>query len=144
MYAIDRSGQSTAKGGGMGGQGLINAQMEGLLKQKQLERALKNMKEGRDSSDNGQSSASTTTSGNNDALADALSKLGTQLASRNGTDGAAGAVGDNGETDFNRQRTLLGDRANQEMESAKLQARLDADRRKQSLGSAMASLSRFR
>lgn len=120
-----------------------SSQMAHALKMAQMSKALKELKGGGDGSSNSSSAGG----GNSDALADALSKLGTQLASRNGTDGASGTGGtmmDNGETDFNRQRTLLGDRANQEMESAKLQARLDADRRKQSLGSAMASLSRFR
>lgn len=148
MYEVSGGVTGTGKNRSVGGQGLINAQMEGLLKQKQLERALKNMKEGRDSSDNGGREAPAQSGGNSDALANALSKLGTQLASRNGADGSNGAaaapMGDNGETDFNRQRTLLGDRASQEMESAKLQSRLDADRRKQSLSSAMASLGRFR
>jgi len=129
----------------MGGFGATsNAALMAQIKEEQLKQALKNIKEGRSGDDNGPSRDS---GGNTDALAGALDKLGKQLSARNGTngaDGASGEMGDNGERDFERQRTILGDRANQEMEMEKLKAKLNQDRRRESLSSAMASLGRFR
>lgn len=115
------------------------------LKMEQMKRALKNIKEGRSGDDNGSSNEAD----GGGALAEALNKLGTKLsvsaaggAGANGADGLdASALADQ---QFNQQRTILGDRASQEMEMEKLKAGLEAKRRKQSLSDAMSSLSRFR